>query len=80
MWIVRYGLKGIIWMKVDIFLVPSNGESTSSSDLEGLSCGVCSTVFGVVAWKENKNRPQRRIGGAEGMFNIEWHSYKYNMH
>lgn len=70
-------------MKVDIFLLPSNGESTSSSDLEGLSCGVCSTVFGVAAWKENKNRPQRRMGGfgwAEGMFNIEWLSYKYNMH
>lgn len=53
-------------MKVDIFLLPSNGESTSSSDLEGLSCGVCSTVFGVAAWKENKNRPQRRMGGLGG--------------
>lgn len=49
-------------MKVDIFLLPSNGEFTSSSDLEGLSCGVCSTVFGVATWKENKNRPQRRMG------------------
>lgn len=53
-------------MKVDIFLLPSNGESTSSSDLEGLSCGVCSTVFGVAAWKENKNRPQRRMGVGGG--------------
>lgn len=50
-------------MKVDIFLLPSNGESTSSSDLEGLSCGVWSTVFGVAAWKENKIALGVRWGG-----------------
>lgn len=49
-------------MKVDIFLLPSN-ESTSLSDLEGLSCGVWSTVFGVAAWKENKIALGVRWGG-----------------